>query len=288
MRLFKFIQRKSALGDVLWIEPVIRRLAKDYFRVIVITPYADLFENHPLSNVRFRKKLHPFLKIVREISKAFFGSVGFLDLGMVYEKSPKMHILQAYLNKAGYPTEPLSCPRIYLSEKEKQNSWTTRSVVLHITAPSANKNYRTIAGIDWISVRNYLEKKNYKVVGITDDSFTNPFYTTQCKPSIRELIVLIKKCSLFIGIDSGPSHIAAALKIPSIIFFGSVNPRFRHILGEFNGIILQQECPHAGCYHTFPESSERRCLLVGNSDLAPCCTFTTQELLAAIERIQRN
>jgi ADP-heptose:LPS heptosyltransferase len=287
MRLFKFIQRKSALGDVLWTEPVVRRLAQDYYRVIVITPYADLFENYPLKNVLFRKKLHPLLKIVREISKALFGSSGFIDLDMVYERSPNMHILRAYFNKAGYPAEPLSCPKIYLSEKEMLHTETTRTVVLHLFPPSAQKNYRTIAGIDWILVKNYLEERNYRVIGITDSTTEGPLYTTSCNPALRELIVLIKKCSFFIGLDSGPSHIAAALKKPSIIFFGSVNPAYRHILEEFNGIIMQQKCPHAGCYHTTSEMIDRRCLLVDDTKPALCCTFTTQDLLTAIERIQQ-
>jgi hypothetical protein len=267
-------------------EPVVRRLARDYFRVVVVTPYAELFDNYPLKNVLFVKKLHPLLKMLREISKALFGSAGFLDLGMVYEKSPGMHILRAYLNHAGYSSEPLSYPRIYLSDKELARCEPSRTVVLHLFPPSAQKNFRTVVGIDWVAVKHYLAEKGYHVIGITDTAVQSEFYHAQCSPSLRELIMLIQRSALFIGLDSGPSHIAAALGKPAIIFFGSVNPKYRHIVERFNGVIMQKPCQYAGCFHSVQEMSKRKCLIVDDSQPAPCCIFTTQELLAAVERIE--
>jgi ADP-heptose:LPS heptosyltransferase len=285
VRLVKFIQRKNALGDVLWIEPVVRRLARDYFRVVVVTPYAELFDNYPLKNVLFVKKLHPLLKVLRETSRAILGSAGFLDLGMAYEKSPTMHILRAYLDHAGYPSEPLSYPRIHLSENELARSEPSRTVVLHLSAPSAHKNFRTVAGVDWVAVKQYLAEKGYEVIGITDSAVQSGFYHAQRNPSLRELIMLIHRCAFFIGLDSGPSHIAAALGKPAIIFFGSVNPACRHIIEEFNGVIMQKPCEYAGCFHSVKEMSQRKCRLVEAPQPAPCCIFTTQEIVTAIERI---
>ena len=285
MRLVKFVQRKNALGDVLWIEPVVRRLARDYFRVVVVTPYAELFDNYPLKNVSFVKKLHPLLKVFREISRAILGSVGFLDLTMAYEKSPKKHILRAYLDHAGYPSEPLSYPKIYLSDRELALCEPSRTVVLHLSAPSARKNFRTVAGIDWVAVKHYLAEKRYQVIGITDSAVQSGFYHVQRNPSLRELIMLIHRCAFFIGLDSGPSHIAAALGKPAIIFFGSVNPEYLQILDKFNGIIMQKPCEYAGCFHSVKEMSQKKCRLVEAPQPAPCCIFTTQEIITAIERV---
>lgn len=41
--------------------------------------------------------------------------------------------------------------------------------------------------------------------------------------SLRELIALIQKCDLLLSNDSGPMHIAAALKTPLVALFGSTN-----------------------------------------------------------------
>lgn len=43
-------------------------------------------------------------------------------------------------------------------------------------------------------------------------------------PSIAELIALTRRASLFIGGDTGPMHLAAALKVPVVAIFGPTNP----------------------------------------------------------------
>lgn len=43
------------------------------------------------------------------------------------------------------------------------------------------------------------------------------------KTSLREVLALINSCSIFLTNDSGPMHIAAALKIPLLALFGSTS-----------------------------------------------------------------
>ncbi|MBU0600469.1 lipopolysaccharide heptosyltransferase II [bacterium] len=40
------------------------------------------------------------------------------------------------------------------------------------------------------------------------------------KTTVRQMISLISKCKLYIGNDSGPTHIAASLGIPTVVIFG--------------------------------------------------------------------
>jgi len=44
------------------------------------------------------------------------------------------------------------------------------------------------------------------------------------KTNLRQLAAIIKKCALFLGPDTGPMHIARAVKTPLIGLFGPVNP----------------------------------------------------------------
>ena len=44
------------------------------------------------------------------------------------------------------------------------------------------------------------------------------------KTNIKELIALLEQCSIFISNDSGPLHIAEALDIPTVSFFGPETP----------------------------------------------------------------
>jgi ADP-heptose:LPS heptosyltransferase len=40
---------------------------------------------------------------------------------------------------------------------------------------------------------------------------------------LRELIALISRAQIFVGNDSGPTHIAAALERPTVVVFGASN-----------------------------------------------------------------
>ena len=44
------------------------------------------------------------------------------------------------------------------------------------------------------------------------------------KTTLRELMGIIKRCSLFVTNDTGPMHIAAAFNVPMVAIFGSTDP----------------------------------------------------------------
>ena len=46
------------------------------------------------------------------------------------------------------------------------------------------------------------------------------------KCSITELIALTRRARLFIGGDTGPLHLAAALQVPIVAIFGPTDPAF--------------------------------------------------------------
>ena len=44
------------------------------------------------------------------------------------------------------------------------------------------------------------------------------------KSSITELIALMRRAKLFVGGDTGPLHLAAALRVPVVAIFGPTDP----------------------------------------------------------------
>ncbi len=64
---------------------------------------------------------------------------------------------------------------------------------------------------------------------------------------LSEVMGLIKKCSLFIGNDSGLIHIASALNIKSISLFGSTSPKWTAPYGG-NNIILYKQISCSPCF----------------------------------------
>jgi len=78
------------------------------------------------------------------------------------------------------------------------------------------------------------------------------------KTNLRQLAALISECDAFITNDSGPMHIASALRVPIVAIFGSTDRTVTGPLGEGHKVIfkdiscspcLKRECPekHLKC-----------------------------------------
>jgi len=280
-----YLIRKKAIGDVLWLEPIIRELSGKYKKVIVFTKHPELFENYPLKNVRFISQLNFFEKILIKTERLLKTSFFTINLDRSYEEKPLQHFLHAYQAKAGLEIKQ-DFPLIYLSEEEKKYDpgIAGKYVVLHIEETVAKMNTRKIFGINWSDVTNYLENEGYQVIEVGTISSNIPgadFRST----ALRELICLINKASFFIGIDSGPAHLAVILKKPVVLLFGSVNPYFRFFRGQINGVVLQHYCPYAGCYHLAKKPLELSCRIVGEFGTPPCADFSSAEVIAAVEKL---
>lgn len=71
-----------------------------------------------------------------------------------------------------------------------------------------------------------------------------------------EIAKLILKASLYLGVDSGVSHLSGYLGVPSIIIYGPTDPLVWHPLGENILILRDDNCPP--CFPNICE--ERKCL----------------------------
>ena len=88
------------------------------------------------------------------------------------------------------------------------------------------------------------------------------------KTSLRELIALISECDVFVTNDSGPMHIAYALKTPLVSIFGSTDP---HLTGppEMDGIssvALTPNIPCSPCFERTCKNNTLRCMYEISSD----------------------
>lgn len=96
-----------------------------------------------------------------------------------------------------------------------------------------------------------LGGKNDKEIKISEDILNN----TGCKDmrgcELYDTIILIKNSSCFIGNDSGLAHIADALKIPSVIIYGSIPSYWAGPLNKTSKIIYK----NLSCQPCF----EKRC-----------------------------
>ncbi len=280
-----YVLRKAALGDVLWVEPVLRKLAENGRTVFLITEFCSLFDNFPYSNFHCINNSDKRYKRAAKLLHALRLKKHVVYLNNSYEKRPNQHFLHAYQEIAHLPKEE-EYPKLYLNEEEKRGYHNLKPyAVIHLETTSP-LNHRQIYGIQWQSVAQYLQEKEltpYFIAKYPED-YQLPYHRKLS--STRDLISFIYNAELFIGVDSGPSHIAASLGVPSLLFFGSINPWFRHFKALFSGLIIQQSCEFAGCYHRIlKRKEERSCLLVGNEGTPKCCVFSNELVENNIDRL---
>ncbi len=84
--------------------------------------------------------------------------------------------------------------------------------------------------------------------------------SSRCPANLTELIALLKNATAFIGNDSGPGHLAAALGIPTFTIFGPQRPEWFLPNHPQAAYIKGKPCPHKPCFDScrFPQP---HCLL---------------------------
>ncbi len=263
------IKRTAALGDVVQLEPVLEYFHKAGFRVVLDTlpQFYALFAFHAFPVEDYAK----FDKNVRH---------RVINLDLSYEMMPQKLHLEAYFLAAGASGFKLRNPKLYYSGKNKL--FAKPYAVIHIDERDTPE--RNITGVDWIRVKHYLENEGLLVIqigrtasdeaGIRFNTFTEGM-----------MMMLIAGAKIMVGIDSGPSNIAVALNIPSVIFFGSVNPQY--IYADLSRVIpIQEDCPinTPGCWSNTPGSMRGTPCAVENADIPPCCLVSTHKLIKGIKK----
>lgn len=119
-------------------------------------------------------------------------------------------------------------------------------------------------------------KEREKISKIADGGEVNHIHNLAGRLSLRQVIVAISFCRLFISNDSGLMHIASAFNLPLIALFGPTRPHKTGPLHK-NSRVLYHPVACAPCLY-------RDCPL--NHDNHACMkTITVDEVLAAIRQL---
>ncbi len=95
------------------------------------------------------------------------------------------------------------------------------------------------------------------------------------RTSLMQLASLIKKCDCYVTGDSAPMHVAAAVGVPFVAFFGPTYSG-RHLPLPSRSVVLQKGC--VPCYKEECRKKEHECME----------KITVQDCLAAIEELLRK
>ena len=262
------VKRWAANGDVFWTEPVLSALAREGHEVEVVSRVPELLQGGPW---------------------ATGGKVDFdeyVNLDGAYERRPQMHLLHAYADAVGVeglPRPEVRAPYLYLTPQELEAcavyAHRTPYVLFHLRSLHYRR-FRQMHGVDWTTVMDKTAQ-HAGVARLRDDYPENRRHEVVPTPTLRSAIPVLFGASLFVGVDAAPAHMAASMGVPSIVLFGSVNPRYRHLPGaQVAG--LSGRCIHAGCYHAAVAPDKQKCLLEGEQGAHRCTEYGTEEVLSRI------
>jgi len=219
------VKREGMMGDVLWAGPVIRSLkaSRPDARIHVATGVPEILAGHP---------------DIEGINDLPVNYIYDRRLEFYYEYAPDRHILSGYAESAGLPDMEAD-PEIFLTAGEV---WDADHRLAEIR-PGPGPLIALHAGVSWPERtwdwffwdRLALELTarlgaDVLVLGKSPDFELTPWpglHNQVDLLGIREMAALMSRADLFVGLDSGPMHVAAALGLPVVALFGCIEPAWR-------------------------------------------------------------
>jgi len=261
------IKRTGALGDVIQVEPILEYFHKQGHPVVLETTpsFYNVFAMHHYPVIDYRK----FDNTVRH---------RVINLDMAYEIKPRQLHLKSYFEAAGIMDYKLRNPKLTYKLSKDTRLFKQKYVVIHID--KRETSHRNQFGLDWGVIRKYLEGRGYLVIQIGKNEHDLAGVEFNCVTEMM-LMWVIAGADLFIGVDSGPSHVAVALGIPSVILFGSVSPWYIHTdLTKITPVFSDCPIKKQFCWHEKPGTTGSVCEV--DKEIPPCCEYDTQTIVTKI------
>ena len=150
----------------------------------------------------------------------------------------------------------------------------SKLVVLH---PGASKMQRAWNLERFVQLAEMLQQKGLEVLFISGEDLAVGKFPVVVKPSLKEFSNLLRSCSLFVGNDSGPMHLAQQCGAAVVGIYGPGDPL---VTGP------RPLTPHRVIYHSYPCSPCRQKFFKECNPASsgkPYCieTITTDEVLRA-------
>lgn len=273
------IRRPAAMGDCIQCEPVMEYFHKKGYRVVLDTlpQFESLFYNH------YFPVLFP-----RQIDPRVLATAKVYNLEMSYESNPKQLHLESYYDFCEVPKEErvIRNAKLNYFADESLKIFKQKYAVVHVDRrEQAHRNADRVA---WWKVTDYLKSKGYMVVQIGKNDSLNLDAIQMNTIEVPMMAYVVAGCDIFIGVDSGPSHIAVATGRKSVILFGSVNPMCIH--ADFTNVkavtLHSPEAPVCAtpyCWHNSITTTGQECIV--DSFRPPCTLFGSENIINAINEL---
>ncbi len=242
------------LGDIVAAEPIIGELRLKHPRAkvvwIVKASFRSLLENHPqidevieehsVLNSIWLTQRHPFTHFYNlHLSNLRFDP--YFKRGLMNQKADQLgltmhtyyhrgNLLKGVFDLCDIPYLESKQPHLYLRNEDSlklpPNYW-----VIHRKSNGADREW--VDGNWQALIEKILDRYDATIIeiGVSDGlAIQHPkFLSFVGKTSLTNMAKIIQGADFFIGIDSGPTHIANAFEIPGLILLGNYKDFKNHM-----------------------------------------------------------
>ena len=172
-----------------------------------------------------------------------------------------LNLLQGLSIEAYYQRPVFSIPatdRLYIDDFIYQNHLDQKSIAIIHPGTSAFGKYKRWSSKNYALLADQLiQELDYSVIFTWDSqeykiveeiiSFMHYQATISCKTSsVKQLIALLQRAHLFVGGDTGPTHLASCIGIPTIAIFGPKDPVIYAPYNE-NAMVIRKDISCSPC-----------------------------------------
>ena len=268
------------MGDIVASEPIVRRIRMENPGALIVwfvgAHYREIAESHPdidmavalrhlsewivLRRFGFLDRivdLHLPGRICRVCRVPLVKTAGdeYINKENYYELG---NLLSVMLRNAGLPVFDEG-PRLRIPPDACRSidafALPPRYVCIHCVSNEASRNWDAAKWAELVRAVTHTSHLNVVEVGLESalSGFVDPFFTSLCgRLSLMETAEVIRRADVFIGVDSGPAHLANAVSTYGIILLGRYRefPDYMPFSGDYadgsNATILQHNGPLLG------------------------------------------
>lgn len=260
------IRRVGGIGDILMILPALRQLKED-FPNVRLTFAIDMHTTSGNIYYEIVKNL-PFIDEIVDAryvqTKKYIAIIDISSVCIRYEHSglPALNRIDIFARSMGLPKLNNKLPPFIVEEPEKE--WALkqiqkykqegkRIVILH-TASMEGKRCWPAEKYTEILSRSLKENLLVHYIILDFNHVSNSWKNfSNCSEysstSLREMAALISVADCFIGPDSGPMHLAGAVKTRAVVVFGSIPPQARINHYPTHTSVRMDELNCIGCWY---------------------------------------
>lgn len=255
------------MGDVILGHTICRELKEDFpdseIHYYVNKPYGELLQNSPHVDVIHDSDDWNFDNLFMENVKEGYEKVFFpyqvrgeCNMWHQFDETRRQHLLDFYWKRMGMHrsiTERECCvfpsPQNY-QDAQQHISFDVPRIAIHSTSGVKTK--------DWPYFDELIEELRKSglaaiQVGARTDKVVRGAVDLRGKMGLLELAAFLSQCAAFVGLDSGLSYLADAVKIPTLVIQGStspvtsgpISPRVTHLFAPETGY---QDCQEIRCH----------------------------------------